>query len=197
MNIVGRVCHGADTANAVCTNQYVFHPLYGAHRPYGEIGHWGAYTFSGRAVGADIRAQHAGNTIVSTRRKEFDEGGDTAVSNLDNVNKLGQHALARDGRVNHGPPVHCCLSPFDYHRENSVLAQLKRLNHHGQQGAELIDANSGNGDRSAVAWPSDLQFSISGENATDCCKIAAQSGGIESAQEVIDLQPVGHAVWVR
>ena len=33
--------------NAVCSDRYIFHPLYGAYGPYGGVSYWGAYTFSG------------------------------------------------------------------------------------------------------------------------------------------------------
>ncbi len=31
----------------VCPDGYSCHPLYGAYGPYGGVGYWGAYTFTG------------------------------------------------------------------------------------------------------------------------------------------------------
>jgi hypothetical protein len=31
----------------VCQGGYIFDPLYGVYGPYGGVGYWGAYTFSG------------------------------------------------------------------------------------------------------------------------------------------------------
>jgi hypothetical protein len=31
----------------VCPDGYTCHPLYGAYGPYGGVGYWGAYTFTG------------------------------------------------------------------------------------------------------------------------------------------------------
>jgi hypothetical protein len=38
-------CRGR--CNGVCLDRYAFGPLYGAYGPYGGVGYWGAYTFSG------------------------------------------------------------------------------------------------------------------------------------------------------
>ena len=38
-------CHRR--CNGVCLDRYAFRPLYGAYGPYGGVGYWGAYTFSG------------------------------------------------------------------------------------------------------------------------------------------------------
>jgi hypothetical protein len=38
-------CRGG--CGVVCRGGYIFHPLYGAYGPYGGVGYWGAYTFSG------------------------------------------------------------------------------------------------------------------------------------------------------
>lgn len=38
-------CHRP--CNGVCLDRYAFRPLYGAYGPYGGVGYWGAYTFSG------------------------------------------------------------------------------------------------------------------------------------------------------
>jgi hypothetical protein len=38
-------CRGR--CSGVCLDRLAFHPLYGAYGPYGGVGYWGAYTFSG------------------------------------------------------------------------------------------------------------------------------------------------------
>jgi hypothetical protein len=35
----------------VCPDGYSCHPLYGAYGPYGGVGYWGAYSFTGWGVG--------------------------------------------------------------------------------------------------------------------------------------------------
>jgi hypothetical protein len=35
----------------ICPDGYSCHPLYGAYGPYGGVGYWGAYTFTGWGPG--------------------------------------------------------------------------------------------------------------------------------------------------
>ena len=48
---IGRECGPYAPCGArcriICPDGYSCHPLYGAYGPYGGVGFWGAYTFSG------------------------------------------------------------------------------------------------------------------------------------------------------
>jgi hypothetical protein len=54
--VVRKACTGRDCApyapcgarcRIICPDGYSCHPLYGAYGPYGGVGFWGAYTYSG------------------------------------------------------------------------------------------------------------------------------------------------------
>src|SRR5258707_12072406 len=102
----------------------------------------------------------AAPAVLRSRCKEFEVGNDAAITDFDDGDELDQRHSAGDARVHPGPPMHRRLRAVNQYRENNLIPELERLDHHGQQRAELVDPDGAIGDRTDLAGAGDLEHGV-------------------------------------